>query len=117
VNFFRKRIPCQCLDKKYKEVKSIIKMGLCCNPACSLPDRQVERKKMFKCTGGCRCSNTYYCSYECQKADWSEHKKECSRMAEAVAKLKRGSSTLSDCSRGWDNIFFHQSWRGLSYEY
>jgi hypothetical protein len=79
VNYLRKRIPCKCLDKKYKEVKSIIKMGLCGNPACSLPDRQVERKKMFKCTGG--CSGTYYCSYECQKADWKRHKEKCKRWA------------------------------------
>jgi hypothetical protein len=77
VNYFRKRIPCKCLDKKYKEVKSVIKMGLCFNPACSLPDRQVERKKMFRCTGG--CSNTYYCSYECQKSHWKRHKEECKR--------------------------------------
>jgi hypothetical protein len=82
VNYFRKRIPCQCLDKKYEEVKSVAKMGLCCNPGCSLPDRQVERKKSFCCTG---CGDTY-----CQKAHWPEHKKECSRMAEAVAKLKKG---------------------------
>jgi hypothetical protein len=51
VNYYRKRIPCKCLDKKYKEVKSITKMGLCCNQACSHPDRQVERKKMFCCSG------------------------------------------------------------------
>ncbi len=43
VSFFRKRIPCKCLDKKYKEVKSVIKMGLCCNPTCSLPGRTVPR--------------------------------------------------------------------------
>ena len=79
VNYFRKRIPCKCLDKKYEEVKCIIRMGICCNPACSLPDKQVERKKMLCCTGG--CSNTHYCSYECQKADWKRHKKECKKNA------------------------------------
>jgi hypothetical protein len=83
VNYFRKRIPCKCLDKKYEEVKSIIRMGICCNPACSLPDKQVERKKMFRCTGT-GCSDTYYCSAECQKAHWSVHKKEYH------TKLKRG---------------------------
>ena len=79
VSFFRKRIPCKCLDKQYKEVKSITKMGLCANPACSLPDRQVERKKMLCCTG-CR-KMTYYCSADCQKAHWPVHKKECKRWA------------------------------------
>jgi hypothetical protein len=81
VSYLRKRIPCKCLDKKYKEVKSIIKMGLCANPECSHPDRRVERKTMYCCTG---CSDTYYCSAECQKAHWSDHKKECR------AKLRRG---------------------------
>ncbi len=78
VNYFRKRIPCKCLDKRYKEVKSVIKMGRCCNPTCSLLDRQVERKKMFCCMG---CSDTYYCSPECQKAHWkSDHKKICKQL-------------------------------------
>eukprot|EP00986_Skeletonema_menzelii_P008685 scaffold3767_cov116-Skeletonema_menzelii.AAC.10 len=36
VSFFRKRVPCKCLDKKYNEVKSIVKMGLCGNPSCAL---------------------------------------------------------------------------------
>ena len=38
VSFFRKRIPCKCLDRRYKEVKkSGAKLGLCCNPSCPLP--------------------------------------------------------------------------------
>ena len=31
VSYYKKRIPCSCLDKKYKEVKSVKKMGLCYN--------------------------------------------------------------------------------------
>jgi hypothetical protein len=46
VQFFRKRIPCSCLDEKYKEVKHITKMGLCCNPECPLPGKMVVRSKM-----------------------------------------------------------------------
>ena len=86
VNYFRKRIPCKCLDKRHKEVKSVTKMGRCCNSTCSLPDRQVERKKMFRCTG---CSSMYYCSYECQKAHWkSEHKKICKVVADLKAEFE-----------------------------
>lgn len=79
VNYFRKRIPCKCLDNKWKEVKSITKMGICGNSECSLPDRQVERKKMFCCTG---CNMAYYCSAECQKANWPKHKELCKEWAE-----------------------------------
>ncbi len=87
VNYLRKRIPCKCLDKKYKEVKSIIKMGLCTNPECSLPDRKVERKKMLRCTG---CSGTHYCSYECQKAHWKRHKEKCKLLAREKAEFGLG---------------------------
>ena len=74
VSFYRKRVPCSCLDKKYKEVKSVKKMGVCCNKTCSLPGRMVERSKMFSCT---QCGYANYCSVECQRANWKEHKKNC----------------------------------------
>jgi len=75
ISFLRKRIDCQCLDGKYKQVKRIVtKMGICMNPHCSLPDRQVEQKIMQKCAR-CRCA--YYCSRECQKADWKIHRPIC----------------------------------------
>lgn len=91
VNYFRKRIPCKCLDKRYKEVKSVIKMGLCCNPSCSLPDRQVERKKMFCCSG---CNTSYYCSYECQKSHWKRfHKLDCKRLAKEKAEFECATPT------------------------
>ena len=81
VSFYRKRIPCSCLDEKYKEVKSVKKMGLCHNLNCNLPLRKVERRKMLCCT---RCGEANYCSIECQRADWKEHRVQC----EAVVKTK-----------------------------
>ena len=82
VSFYRKRIPCSCLDEKYKEVKSVTKMGLCFNPSCSLPDRKVERSKMLSCT---RCRHTNYCSVECQRANWNRHREVCGMAAEMKA--------------------------------
>ena len=82
VKFYRKRIPCSCLDKKYKQVKSVKKMGLCYNPNCSHPEGKVERSKMFSCT---RCGAANYCSVECQRADWKEHRKECDKGAKLKA--------------------------------
>jgi hypothetical protein len=83
VKYLRKNIPCKCLDEKYKEVKSITKMGVCFNSQCSIPDRMVERKSMLYCT---RCRQVNYCSAECQKAAWPEHKELCNKiMAEDKA--------------------------------
>ena len=82
VSFYRKRIPCSCLDEKYKEVKSVKKMGLCDNLDCNLPDRMVERRKMFSCT---RCGDTNYCSVECQRADWKTHRVRCNKIVEMKA--------------------------------
>ena len=76
ISFLRKRIPCKCLDEKYNEVKTRPKMGICSNPECPLPERKAERSKMFYCT---QCSCAYYCSSECQTADWPEHKEACNR--------------------------------------
>eukprot|EP00986_Skeletonema_menzelii_P007520 scaffold2957_cov134-Skeletonema_menzelii.AAC.3 len=67
VKYLRKHIPCSCLDEKYKEVKSIARTGLCFN--CSA--MAAERSKMLCCA---RCGEANYCSRECQKADWPNHK-------------------------------------------
>ena len=70
VKFFRHRIPCSCLDEKYEEVKNVIKVGMCYNKQCNLPNRMTERRKSMYCSR-CRCAT--YCSRECQKAHWSTH--------------------------------------------
>ena len=89
VQFFRKQIPCSCLDEKYKEVKSITKMGICFNEiSCPLPDRKAVRSKMFRCTG---CLSDYYvsyCSRECQEAHWPVHKKHCGKTTQEIAAMR-----------------------------
>ena len=79
VSFFRKRIPCKCLDKKYKEVKSIVKMGQCMNSECPLPHQRIERSKLMVCE---QCLTMCYCSVECQKAAWPRHKEDCVRVSD-----------------------------------
>ena len=74
VELLRKRVPCKCLDKKYEEVKSIPKMGLCSNKKCTLPKRTTTQSDMFFCSG---CQLACYCSSKCQKADWKRHKETC----------------------------------------
>ena len=77
VSYSKKRIPCSCLDAKFREVKSFPKMSCCSNPECSLPGNkvEVELSAMMSC-GGCR--RAHYCSESCQAADWeADHKEEC----------------------------------------
>lgn len=78
VKYFWRRIPCSCLDERYKEVKSTPKMGQCCNTKCAHPDAKVERSKLRCCS---RCRSVTYCSRGCQRADWSVHKKFCDKDA------------------------------------
>eukprot|EP00984_Skeletonema_dohrnii_P010147 scaffold3941_cov78-Skeletonema_dohrnii-CCMP3373.AAC.1 len=85
VKFFRKRIPCRCLDKKYGEVKTITKIGVCFNRQCPYRRGRVERSKTFYCS---RCRNVTYCSRACQKADWTTHKQECNDFVAVIAKFE-----------------------------
>ena len=87
VKYLRKNIPCACLDEKYKEVKSITKMGLCWNEKCN--QHMMKRSSMMCCTG---CRHAVYCSRECQKADWTTHKMYC----DLICKTPRGTITVSD---------------------
>ena len=85
VKFLRKRIPCKCLDKKYNEVKSMTKMGMCSSLECTLPFRMVAKSEMFCCTG---CREVFYCSPECQRAHWKcGHKEDCKFMAREKAEF------------------------------
>ena len=85
VKFFRHRILCSCLDKKYEDVKHIPKMGHCYNPQCSIPGRKVERSKTKYCSR-CRCAT--YCCRKCQEAHWTEHKPACDVCAATIAKFE-----------------------------
>ncbi len=85
VKFFRRRIPCSCLDKKYEEVKSISKVGYCYNEKCSLPSRWTERSNTMYCSR-CRCAT--YCSRECQVAHWGEHKTVCDKDITLIAEFE-----------------------------
>eukprot|EP00984_Skeletonema_dohrnii_P028405 scaffold18382_cov155-Skeletonema_dohrnii-CCMP3373.AAC.9 len=85
VSFLKKRIRCSCLDELYKEVKSIPKIGLCCNTVCPLPCGKTNRSAT-KCCSRCRAAN--YCSRECQVAAWQGHKGECAFYADLKAKFE-----------------------------
>ncbi len=94
VKFFWRRIRCSCLDKRYEEVKSRPKMGLCFNSQCEHPKRFVERSEL-RCCSRCRVVN--YCSRKCQAADWSVHKELCDKFAASKAEfdaIRAGTSRV-----------------------
>ena len=77
VKFFRRRIPCSCLDERYEEVKNITKIAFCYNPRCRfLPCVEMKRSSTMYCS---RCRCVTYCSRWCQKSDWSRHKTACDK--------------------------------------
>lgn len=84
VSYFRNRIPCSCLDAKYKQVKSNPKMGECCYEKCSLRYNKVERSSMMSCG---RCRIAHYCSTQCQKAHWKEHRLDCEEYVKEKAEF------------------------------
>eukprot|EP00984_Skeletonema_dohrnii_P011221 scaffold4462_cov119-Skeletonema_dohrnii-CCMP3373.AAC.4 len=94
VKFFRKRIPCKCLDEKYDEVKHITKMGICYNPECRLNlSGEVERSKTMYCS---RCRSVTYCSHECHKASWSGHKEICNHRASIIAEFDANTRSIDN---------------------
>ena len=87
VSYFRNRIPCHCLDAKYEQVKYTTKMGECSNlgkEKCHLRYNKVERSAMMSCG---RCRMTHYCSTQCHKAHWKEHRKYCDEYVKEKAEF------------------------------
>ena len=74
IKFFHKRIPCSCLEEKYKTRKCEPKQAVC-----SHCDTKRDRREMFICT---KCESSQYCSRECQLGHWPDHKGICREVSE-----------------------------------
>ena len=85
IKFFRRRIPCSCLDEEYQRWKHVTKVGSCFNPQCCIPSDCVERSKTKYCS---RCRCVAYCCRECQEADWWWHKPYCDMFAATKAEFE-----------------------------
>jgi hypothetical protein len=69
VTFFHKRNGCSCLNEIYVQQKAQPKMSFC-----SHCQKHFERKKIMLCT---QCKFVQYCSRECQRASWPNHRDWC----------------------------------------
>ena len=100
IKFFRRRIPCSCLDGEYQRWKHVTKMGFCFNPLCIPPeDVELERSKTKYCS---RCRCVAYCCRECQEAHWTEHKTDCDVFAATKAEFeaKQQNNKSASAHRG-----------------
>lgn len=75
ISYVKKRIPCSCLDAKYRAWKSLPKMGLCSSVDCGGgANIKIEFSSLMSCEG---CRKEHYCLKACQAADWNRHKGDC----------------------------------------
>eukprot|EP00026_Physarum_polycephalum_P005746 Phypoly_transcript_05784.p1 GENE.Phypoly_transcript_05784~~Phypoly_transcript_05784.p1 ORF type:complete len:632 (+),score=88.96 Phypoly_transcript_05784:250-1896(+) len=77
------------IDKMLKEHKLPIKTSFsfemchnCC--VCGKEDEPAAKKTNKKCS---KCGYSYYCSIDCQKKDWAEHKPLCDQLKQRVSLL------------------------------
>lgn len=83
VRFYKKRIPCLCLERKEENVgKKEVKMGCCRFAPCS------ERRPVNHLALCASCLNACYCCVDCQKNDWPSHSKVCTFVKSSSRKSK-----------------------------
>ena len=71
--FIHENIPCDCLKGAKRCLKKEPRLTQCMNNDCG----KVLPSKQLKVCGVCR--NAFYCSKDCQKADWDQHKLSCNQ--------------------------------------
>ena len=86
LQFFAKRMSCNCLTEKYQEAKQQhVKMGQCFGCI-----ETIEFNSLMRCL---RCKVAHYCSTECQQSDWPEHKTFCVKKPPKKGKARHCSAT------------------------
>lgn len=93
VSFYNKRIKCECLKEKYKQLKKEqpTKLGMCEN--CK---KGVDRSTLKACAS---CKLSEYCSKKCQREHWfNGHREECAKIVESqkITKFERATSNLKE---------------------
>lgn len=84
IGFYKKRIPCSCLEKKRNKPKEVI-LGYCSFVECA---EGKPMKHLAMCGG---CLDACYCCHDCQQNDWPNHSQFC-KFVETSQKSKRAVS-------------------------
>ena len=71
INCMAREISCDCMEEKLIEAKKMEKIAVC---FCC--EEEFPKEKMRRCKG---CDHVQYCSKECYKKDWPDHKEWCKR--------------------------------------
>ncbi|KAL7549768.1 hypothetical protein ACHAWF_013031 [Thalassiosira exigua] len=88
IKFLSKEAPCACLKKKFQdELKEKPKMSFC-----TMCSKRVETTRLKVCS---KCNLIQFCSKECQRLAWPEHKKFCKQ----YAAMKSGDKEQYDSLR------------------
>jgi len=75
INCIAREIPCDCMEEKRIEAKSMEKIAVCFS--C---EEHFSKEKMLRCKG---CNHIQYCSKECSITHWPEHKPFCNGVSSA----------------------------------
>ena len=98
INVIARGIPCdcRCMDEKKKEAKLMEKTAGCFG--CT---KEFSKEKMLRCKG---CEYYQYCSEECSKNDWPEHKDWCKlySVSSAPTPTPTPTSVPSSCEESTD---------------
>jgi hypothetical protein len=90
VKYCSKQVPCKCLRPLLKtKFKYDVKAGFCfyCKK------EQADASKLLRCS---RCKICNYCSTQCQKADWKDHKQICNVLAAGSQATERKKSLAAE---------------------
>lgn len=75
-----------------------------------LEDDSQERVHLKTCS---ECKATYYCSVECQKSDWNEHKKRCKLEKEVYKHVLLSKELVIEVCKQWKYFSEIKNQRGI----